>query len=360
MIARQMTEELQELRDGLGCGESVELKADGVSYGILSRAPKAAGCAFDTSEIEGLPAPSLADGDDGPSLVIRPFHQVGAVVSLREFTNNAYNHHHGIQTVERFGRDTDLDGDGYCNEMTMAEVTASSAWQAALQPPGRLIPNDPEIENAVLLGEDLFRQIGCASCHRPVLKLRDRGWIYTEPNPFNPPGNLQAGAAGTLALDLTDDDLPGARLEPKSGVVRVPAFTDLKLHDITAGPDDPNCEPLDQTGSDPDGNCRFLTRKLWGAANEPPFFHHGRFTTLRQAVVAHDGEARSQRRRFEKLNRCEQGSLIEFLRSLQSLPANAKALVVDDRLKPRTWPPANPKARLKEARAACATRTAAR
>ena len=31
-----------------------------------------------------------------------------------------------------------------------------------------------------------------------------------------------------------------------------------------------------------DGNCRFLTKRLWGAANEPPFFHHGLFTTLRQ------------------------------------------------------------------------------
>jgi hypothetical protein len=34
------------------------------------------------------------------------------------------------------------------------------------------------------------------------------------------------------------------------------------------------------------GNRRFLTKKLWGAANEPPFFHHGPFTTIRQAVMA--------------------------------------------------------------------------
>lgn len=45
-----------------------------------------------------------------PSLVIRPFHQAGRVVSLREFSNNAFNHHHGIQSSERFGAGTDPDG----------------------------------------------------------------------------------------------------------------------------------------------------------------------------------------------------------------------------------------------------------
>ena len=49
-------------------------------------------------------------------LVIRPFHQQSLVVSIREFTNNAMNHHHGMQSVERFGRDTDPYGDGFKNE----------------------------------------------------------------------------------------------------------------------------------------------------------------------------------------------------------------------------------------------------
>lgn len=45
------------------------------------------------------------------------------------------------------------------------------------------------------------------------------------------------------------------------------------------------------------GNCRFLTRKLWGIANEPPFFHHGKFTTMREAILAHGGEAAARRAR---------------------------------------------------------------
>ena len=38
------------------------------------------------------------------------------------------------------GVDTDLDGDGFTNEMTRADVTAVSLWQAALAVPGRVIP----------------------------------------------------------------------------------------------------------------------------------------------------------------------------------------------------------------------------
>jgi hypothetical protein len=38
------------------------------------------------------------------------------VVSLRQFSNNAFNHHHGIQSTERLGAGTDPDGDGFVNE----------------------------------------------------------------------------------------------------------------------------------------------------------------------------------------------------------------------------------------------------
>ena len=32
--------------------------------------------------------------------------------------------------------------------------------------PGRVIPNDPAVEQAVLQGENLFESIGCAACHK--------------------------------------------------------------------------------------------------------------------------------------------------------------------------------------------------
>jgi Di-haem oxidoreductase, putative peroxidase len=343
MLARQMTSGLQIIRDSLAPGQSKPLISKGVSFGILSR--RADG-SWDVSRVEGLPAPSLASSGSSnpPNLIIRPFHQAGAVVSLRQFSNNAFNHHHGIQTTERFGAGADADGDGFANEMTRADVTAVSVFQATLPIPGRVIPNDPRIEEAVLAGEDRFQRIGCASCHLASLPLDAEGWVYTEPNPFNPAGNLLVGQAQELRVNLNASNLPGPRLRARNGVVHVPAFTDLKLHDICAGPEDPNAEPLDmnQAAGSPGffgGNRKFITRKLWGAANEPPYFHHGQFTTLREAVLAHSGEALASRRAFQALPAYDQGAVIEFLKTLQVLPPGAEDLVVDEHGKKKRWPP---------------------
>ena len=145
-------------------------------------------------------------------------------------------------------------------------------------------------------------------------------------------------------MDLTSGDLPTPRLRPRRGVVMVPALTDLKLHDITSGDNDPNIEPLDmnQPAGSPaffSGNRKFLTRKLWGTANEPSFFHHGQFTTLRQAVLAHAGEALASRHAFEALSDHEQGSVIEFLKTLQVLPPGTRHLIINVRGEERHWPP---------------------
>jgi hypothetical protein len=79
---------------------------------------------------------------------------------------------------------------------------------------------------------------------------------------------------------------------------------------------------------------------LWGAANEPPFFHHGLFTTLRQSVLAHGGEAQESRDRFTTLPAGDQDALIEFLKTLQVLPPGVKDRIVDERFHAREWPPA--------------------
>lgn len=332
MLARQMTADLQAIRDATPPGGSNPLVSKGISFGVIARDGNGN---WDTSAVEGLPAVSLTTTgpNNPPSLIIRPFHQAGRVVSLREFTNNAFNHHHGIQPTERFGVGTDPDGDGFVNEMTRADVTAAVIFQATLPVPSRVLPEDPEAQAAVAVGEAKFQAIGCASCHVPSLPLDNKGWIFTEPNPFNPPGNLQVGEAPTFSVDLTSSSLPAPRLKPSKGVVHVPAFTDLKLHDITSGPDDPNAEPLDmqEPAGSPGffaGNRKFITRKLWGTANEPPFFHHGQFTTMREAVLAHAGEALASREAFEDLDQYEQDSVIEFLKTLQVLPPGTNELVI--------------------------------
>lgn len=341
MLARQMTEELQRIRDTIQPGETKELMAKGIRFGKLTLTKQGL---WDTSKVEGLGRLSLltSGSNHPPNLVIRPWHQASNLVSLRDFSSTAFNHHHGIQTTERFGLETDQDGDGFKNEMTRADLTAVTVYQAVLQVPGRVIPRDPEIERAVWLGESLFKQVGCATCHVPRMPLDKQGWIYSEPNPFNLPGNLRSGELPDFKLDLSNNALPGPRLRPDhSGTVWVEAYTDFKLHDIC---EPGEAEPLDMNQSPwskkfKEGNCRFLTKRLWGAANEPPFFHHGLFTTLRQSVLAHSGEAKASRKAFQALPAAEQDALIEFLKTLQVLTPGTKDLIVDENYRPRAWPP---------------------
>jgi len=329
MLARQMTTDLQTIRNATAPGTSQTLVTKGISFGTLSRRMDGT---WDTSGVQGLPAPSLASAgaDHPPSLIIMPFHQAGAAISLRQFTNNAFPQHHGMQPEERAGIGVDGDGDGFRNELTRADITAVTVYQATLPVPGRSVPDDPEVQEAVRIGEQRFSEIGCATCHTPRLPLVDKGWIYTEPSPFNPLGNLRVGDAPTLVIDLTSENLPGPRLKPDArGVVWVPAFTDLKLHDITTGPADPNAEPLDQnqpagTTKFFAGNTKFITRKLWGVGNSGPYMHHGKFTTMREAILAHSGEALSSRQNFEALPPYDRDCVIEYLKSLQVLPSGAR------------------------------------
>ncbi|MFM7297952.1 MAG: thiol oxidoreductase, partial [Planctomycetota bacterium] len=157
LLARQMTAELQARRDALAPGSAVALVAKGISFGQLARA---ADGSYDASGVTGLSAGSVATPSGAkPSLVLKPFHQAGAVTSLRQFSNNAFNHHHGIQSVERFGAG-DVDGDGFATEMTVADVTAVTLFQAALPVPGRVIPKNAALEAAIRNGEELFVSIG--------------------------------------------------------------------------------------------------------------------------------------------------------------------------------------------------------
>lgn len=342
MLARQITLDLQAIRDQLRPGQTAKLQSKGISFGTLARDKQGN---WDTSMVEGLTVPSTASEgpEQPPNLIIRPFHQAGAVISLRQFTNNAYNHHHGIQAVERFGEGMDPDDDGHVNEMSVADVTAATVFQAQLAVPGRVIPNNPEIERAVMLGEQLFDDIGCADCHISALPLDNQGWIYSEPNPFNPPGNLQLGDRPELKVDLNSHKLDLPRLKVGSdGVVWVPAYTDLKLHDITYGYDDPNREMLDMHESAGSmkfngGNGKFMTRKLWGVANEPPYFHHGQYVTMREAVEAHYGEAKYTYDQWRELTDYERDSIIEFLKTLQILPKGTRHLIVDEHGRKKNW-----------------------
>ena len=169
--------------------------------------------------------------------------------------------------------------------------------------------------------------------------------MYSEPNPYNTPTNLRMGETKSVSMNLNAADLPLPRLEVSDQILWVPAYTDFKLHDITDPKDPAEAEALDMnffvwSPKFSAGNRRFMTKRLWGCANEPPYFHHGLFTTLRQAVLGHHGEALAERRAFQKLPPYEQDALIEFLKTLQVLPPGTAHRVVDENFQARDWPPA--------------------
>lgn len=353
MLARQMTADLQTIRNATPPGMSRALVTKGISFGTIRHN---ADGTWGTSEVKGICPLSLASTgpNDPPTLAISPFAQGSNVISIRQFTNNAANQHHGMQPEERFALNADPDADGVTNELTTADITALSLFQATMAVPGQVIPDGPAAARAVFEGHEVFDRIRCDSCHIDALPLTNKGWIYSEPNPYNPVGNLQLGTENypltspALSVDLTSNELPQPRLHSIGNVVMVPAYTDLKLHDISATSEaatDPECEPLDQNqiaGTDAffAGNCKFITRKLWGFYNQGgAFMHHGKFTTAREAVEAHNGEALVERQAFDALPTEQQNDLIEFLKSLQVLPAGSRSLVVDQNGRPVSWPP---------------------
>ncbi len=336
MLAREMTADLIAIREAAvkeaasnGGPVRRKLETKGVSFGDI------------VVHSNGRVDPRGIEGVDW-DLIVKPFHQKGAVVSLREFSNTAMNQHHGIQSVERFGKDTDPDGDGVVNEMTVGDITAITIYQAALNTPGRVIPRHPARRAAAERGERLFEVVKCTSCHRPALVLDLP--VFTEPNPYNPPGNLRPGdVRRVLSFDLTREGA-SPRLERRpdgSAVVR--AFTDLKRHDISDGEYVHFANERAYQGSligfapaaafthppRPRPTREFLTRKLWDVGSSAPYGHRGDLTTMTEAIYFHGGEARTSRDAFFALAQTDQDAIIEFLKTLQVLPDGSPASVAE-------------------------------
>ena len=315
MLTREMTVDLQSQAAGLPDGNHT-LSTKGVD--------------FDIEVVGGAVVQS--DGVD-TDLVVKPFHQAGKVISLREFTDNAMNHHHGMQAEERFdlnpakGFDPDFDNDGVERELTIGDLTAISIFQAQLATPKQVMPKGKQARDMVKHGEKMFDDAGCTSCHRPEMELSST--IFVEPNPFNPPGTCASAADG--CPDYSFDLAKKAGLKKNSdGSATVRAYTDLKRHNLCddAGPGAIRwfCnEQLAQGRADQDGKPGsefFLTRKLWDVGNTAPYGHRGDVTTITEAILLHGGEGRSSRDAFVASSAEDQKALVTFLKTLQIVTGN--------------------------------------
>jgi hypothetical protein len=321
MLAREMSEALIAIREAAlyQAAKTAQpvtrrLVAKGVEFGRIRVLPN------------GLVDPTGIEGVDW-DLIIKPFHQKGAVVSIREFSNNAMNHHHGMQSVERFGEGTDPDLDGVYDELSVGDLTALTIFQAALPAPSVVPSKYPVRRQAAARGGRRFQEIGCGSCHRPYLPLEAE--YFSEPNPFNPPGNLQIDQVENLFRFRLTARNGVERTEKGEG--RVHAFTDLKRHDlndslyshfnnetVAQGSLVGFADPLDFTvAPEPRPTGEFLTRKLWDVGNSDPYGHRGDLTTLTEAIYFHGGAGRSERDAFFALGEKERNEIIEFLKTLR-------------------------------------------
>ncbi|SFR59356.1 di-heme oxidoredictase family protein [Litoreibacter janthinus] len=336
-LAEEITTDLYLQRDAArqaACSNgksSAKLSSKGVDYGtlILTRTrQEPCTIEIDSAGLKGI------DSD----LVIKPFGWKGNHSTIRAFTRGAAHNELGLQAVELVG-DQDGDFDGVTDELTVGDMTALTTYMAALERPVskmeladlNLIELSAQESSAILAGEQLFADAGCASCHTPSMPLQDtvfrepsvvagffdvafpdgsdpqsHGFTQTNGMAFDLNGDqpnnvitLQDGAAYHLgALEMDGDGQPTARW-----------FTDFKRHDM--GPE--LADPSDPLGL---GASKFLTRSLAGVGATGPWLHDGRATSLKDAIISHGGDAKDSAVAFKALQPLEQGKLVSFLESL--------------------------------------------
>ena len=310
LLAREMTADLHAiranaLRQARQTGEPVkaDLVTKGVEFGAITAQPDGI---VDLADIEGV------DTD----LVIRPFSQKGVMTSLRQFTVNAANHHHGMQAEERFGPrwtgEADFDADGHEIELTAGDVSALVAWQATLPPPTVMTPLDDRWQDAAARGSDVFDDIGCANCHRRSLPLESL--VFTDPGPLDAAGTLRAGEAAELSYDFGLLKWAETLETNENGEYLVPLFADLKRHVMA----DRTVAALgnELLGQRFVERNVFQTAELWGVASTAPFGHRGDFSTLDGIIRVHGGDSRPARDAYVGLADAERSALIAFLKTL--------------------------------------------
>jgi hypothetical protein len=312
LLAREMTADLQATRQGAvkqawASGQDVraDLVSKGVRFGSILAHPDGI---VDLSSIEGVDA----------DLIVRPFSRKGVFTSLRQFTINAMNIHHGMEAMERFGvRWTgthDFSESGVPDAVTPGDISALVAFQASLAPPTvkQDLPEDWRI--AAGEGARQFTTLGCASCHIATLPLKSL--TFTDPAPYDMAGTLRSSeVVQSIAIDLSKMPFAGQLQKNDKGEWLIPLFSDLKRHlMVDAQVNALGNELQAQRFVERDV---FLTPRLWGVGSTAPYGHRGDFRSLDEIISAHGGEARFARDAYLGSDKAVRDDVIAFLRSLE-------------------------------------------
>jgi CxxC motif-containing protein (DUF1111 family) len=215
--------------------------------------------------------------------------------------NRVFNPDTGQTELGRFGWKAQVAtlhqfaGDAYLNEMgiTNPSFPQENRPQGQPIPPGCDTVPDPEdngsgvkafadfmrflapaprgpVTAQVQRGEQVFSQIGCASCHVPTMMT----------------GNNPVAALSNKPVNL---------------------FSDLLLHDVGTG------DGIEQ--GEANGN-EFRTAPLWGLSRRDRFMHDGRSNTIEKAILRHGREAQNAASGFGDLSPSDRDALLAFLGSL--------------------------------------------
>jgi len=266
-------------------------------------------------------------GAVNPDLVVRPFGRKGAHSHLRAFISCAAFEHLGIQSQDMFQCSNqeknenghcqssilpglDPDRDGITDELTQGSLSLLEFYLVNYPVPGR-----GPITAEVTKGEQLFRTVGCAECHRPEMRVKYDPRIEHITVFWNEKTNRFEAERRLLYHSVDDGYVDPDRQRPVPRVVPdlkpfvVPLYADLKRHEM--GPR--MTDVSDETGV---SKRVFITRPLWGVGTYTKFLDDGSAKTLEEAVLRHGGEALSARNRFARLTAQQQTELVSFLKSL--------------------------------------------
>jgi cytochrome c peroxidase len=309
LLAREMTADLQAERDeavararATGQDVDADLVTKGVRFGRLRA--HASGL-VDLNELDGVDA----------DLIVRPFSRKGVFTSLRQFTINALNIHHGMEASERFGvrwtGSHDFSESGVPDAVTPGDISALVAFQATLPPPTVKTDLPDDWRKAAAEGERHFNEVGCTSCHRPTLPLKSLS--FTDPAPYDMAGTLREGEVNKgVVIDLSP--LAAHLKRNEKGEWLIPLFSDLKRHLVVdAEVASLGNELQAQRFVERDV---FLTPRLWGVGSTAPYGHRGDFRMLSEIIAAHGGDARFARDAYLDLPKEQRETVIAFLRSL--------------------------------------------
>jgi CxxC motif-containing protein (DUF1111 family) len=206
--------------------------------------------------------------------------------SLESFSADAYLNEMGITSplfpeentaggadVSQYDPVADPEDDG-------VDIVAFANFMRSTKAPSR-----GPINAAVLSGERLFDQIGCAVCHVPSITTAA-------------PGTVINGGAFTVP-----DALGNKTIHP---------YSDFLLHNIGTG----DGIPFLPTAEFASTANQIRTAPLWALRTRNRLMHDGLTFTKQEAIRRHGGQAASVTRRYNALTTAQKNQLLAFLDSL--------------------------------------------